>query len=270
MGIAVVDVVLSTNNSQNEAVLLGQIYDFITGLWDGIECSVVQHDGTVVSPGTASDMDWWNNAISSISFELKSGVILKFETYPSSGTTTRGYNVYAIVNDVIIGQVGSGTTRHQGCFKFCGVDGWVGDGVSPYNGEIRKYTFSKYVSDDMFVIWLGSHSVSSWKDSEYCFVGLKDTSGNWHYSFSTTIEGANVYDANGSNPAIKSPMFSYEARTGYLDFISHSSFVSGSTKAFTSTDIYDCTTVNFGDTLSLKDGANFLAIGAHSMVKLDN
>ena len=74
---------------------------------------------------------------------------------------------------------------------------------------------------------------------------------------------------SGANPTIKSPMFSFEARTGYLDFISHSSFVSGSTKVFTSTDIYDCTTVNFGDTLSLKDGANFLAIGAHSMVRLD-
>jgi hypothetical protein len=100
-------------------------------------------------------------------------------------------------------------------------------------------------------------------------MGVKDTSDNWHYSAGTNIDDAILYDSNGSNAVIKSPMFSYEARTGYLDFISHSSFVSGSTKAFTSTDIYDCTTVNFGDTLSLKDGANFLAIGAHSMVRLD-
>lgn len=270
MGKAVVDVVLSTNSSQNEAVLLDQIYDFITGLWDGVECSVVQHDGTVVSPGTASDMDWYNNAKSSMSFELKSGVILKFETSPTSSTTTRGYNIYAIINGMTIGKVSSSTTREKGCFKFYGNDSFVTDGVNPYNGEIRKYTFSKYVSDDMFVIWFGSHSVSSWKDSEYCFVGLKDTSGDWHYSFSTSIEGADMYDADGTNPASKSPMFSFEARTGFLDFISHSSFVSGSTKAFTATDIYDCTTVNFGDTLSLKDGANFLAIGAHSMVRLDD
>lgn len=85
------------------------------------------------------------------------------------------------------------------------------------------------------------------------------------------IENIRFTDIVGTfDSAIKSPMFSYEARTGYLDFISHSSFVSGSTKAFTSTDIYDCTTVNFGDTLSLKDGANFLAIGSHSMVILDD
>lgn len=84
------------------------------------------------------------------------------------------------------------------------------------------------------------------------------------------IENIRFTDIIGTfDSAIKSPMFSYEARTGYLDFISHSTFVEGNVKAFTSTDIYDCTTVNFGDTLSLKDGANFLAIGAHSMVRLD-
>ena len=84
------------------------------------------------------------------------------------------------------------------------------------------------------------------------------------------IENIRFTDIVGTfDSAIKSPMFSYEAKMGYLDFISHSTFVEGTTKAFISTDIYDSTTVAMGDTYSVDNGVNFLAIGAHSLVRLD-
>ena len=79
----------------------------------------------------------------------------------------------------------------------------------------------------------------------------------------------NIYDSNGTNPATLSTIFSYEARNGYLDYISHSSFVSGSTKVFTSADIFDCSAVNIGDTFLLDDNHSYMAIGTHSLVPID-
>lgn len=107
------------------------------------------------------------------------------------------------------------------------------------------------------------------KNGNNTYISYKSYNANLGFDY-YNVENMSFSNLDGSfTNAIKAPMFSYEARTGYLDFISHSSFVSGGTKVFVSTDIYDCTTVNFGDTLSLKDGANFLAIGANSMVQLD-
>lgn len=137
----------------------------------------------------------------------------------------------------------------------------------------RKIIFSKYVSDNICIYWFASYNVSDWRSSMFSFTKFKDTNGNWKWAAGITGPSVfglgNICDATGENVYDFSNMFSYEARTGYLDFISHTSFLSGGTKAFSSADIYDCTTVNFGDTLSLKDGANFLAIGSHSMVPLN-
>jgi hypothetical protein len=136
----------------------------------------------------------------------------------------------------------------------------------------RKIIFSKYVSDNICIYWFAPYNVSDWRSSMFSFTKFKDTNGNWKWA--AGITGPDIFglgticDATGENVYDFTNMFSYEARTGYLDFISHTSFLSGGTKAFSSSDIYDCTTVNFGDTLSLKDGANFLAIGSHSMVPL--
>jgi hypothetical protein len=187
----------------------------------------------------------------------------------SSGDSDRNtsYNVFFIINGITIGNLGNdgGDTFHRSGLIFEDTDY-----PKYFANHRRRYLVSKYISDNIFAIWFGNCSRTTWINSDFFIIGMKDTSDEWHYaSGSNDINNINFYDSDGTNPATLSSMFSYEARTGYLDFISHSSFVSGSTKAFTSTDIYDCTTVNFGDTLSLKDGANFLAIGAHSMVRLD-
>lgn len=259
----------------DERSFLTLIYNHIMGLWDGITCSVKNGDSDIISPATPDDFVWGQNTVSYIEFGLDSVSSLRFISHPGNRTDkrTRGYNVALTVNGAtVVNRGGTETTDGRGGLLFCGNSGWVGDGLSPETAGTRKYIFSEYISDDVKILWLTSKDGSSYKDSLVTIVMLKDTNGNWHYGGTSNgfnPETSDFYDSTGSTVATKSSMFSYEARTGYLDFISHSSFVSGSTKVFTSTDIYDCTTVNFGDTLSLKDGANFLAIGAHSMVRLD-
>ncbi len=273
MGKATVDTVIATTDSENEKVFLSRIIDYITGLWDGIVCTITC-GSTVISPATADDMIWSNDDRTNVDFELKPGIILRFQSYAHGSSSSdvgieRGYNLFFIIDETPITLAYATTTHERGCFYFCGVDGYVFSGLKYSANGVRRYIFSKYVDDNMFIIWLGDKNVTSWKNSQFFVAGVKDTSDAWHYSAGTNIESADFYNSSGVSPASKSQMFSYEAKMGCLDFISHSSFVSGSTKSFTSTDIYDSTTVTMGDTYSVDNGVNFLAIGAHSLVRLD-
>lgn len=260
----------------DERSFLTLIYNHIMNLWNGITCSVKNGDSDIISPATPDDFVWGADTVSYIEFKLDTASSLRFTSHPrnASDKRTREYNVAFFVNGAtIINRGETEVTDGRGGLLFCGNSGWLGDGMSPETAGTRKWICSEYLSDNVKILWFASKDATTYKDSLVTIVMLKDTNANWHYGGTGTgfnPETSDIYDSTASSVATKSNLFSFEARTGYLDFISHSSFVSGSTKAFTSTDIYDCTTVNFGDTLSLKDGANFLAIGAHSMVRLDD
>lgn len=171
-------------------------------------------------------------------------------TYTNKSTDTAPFLIY--LDDV---QVGSGDTKYY--YGTIALEIIEGDNILFFKLGPEQ----QLINNTIFIVEL--------KNGDKTYLSYNTVAASLGFDY-YNIENIKFTDIIGTfNSAIKSPMFSYEARTGYLDFISHSSFVSGSTKVFTSTDIYDCTTVNFGDTLSLKDGANFLAIGAHSMVRLD-
>ena len=296
MGTFSTEIVSSTGT---EVDFLKAIYKYIITdekLGTGITCSVEKWDSTsssyiTIDDAESTDIEIIYNKYTNITFWLDANVALIFQSYPTNdkvwnadrSNANNGCNIALIVNNITVFD----KTLNQKTW-YDAADGLVScipfvapeytsshwKYLYPTTSTERKFIFSNYIDDNVFVFWINPYLSSSFKDvGGVSIIKFKDTSSTWHWSGYTgpcPIENSTVYDSNGSNAATKSPMFSFEARTGYLDFISHSSFVSGSTKAFTSTDIYDCTTVNFGDTLSLKDGANFLAIGAHSMVRLDD
>lgn len=172
-------------------------------------------------------------------------------TYTNKSTSTAPFLMY--LDDV---QVGSGNTRYY--YGTVSLEIIEGDDILFFKLGPEQ----QLIDNTIFIVEL--------KNGDNTYLSYNTVAAQLGFNY-YNIENIRFTDIIGTfDSAIKSPMFSFEARTGYLDFISHSSFVSGSTKVFTSADIYDCTTVNFGDTLSLKDGANFLAIGAHSMVRLDD
>ena len=61
--------------------------------------------------------------------------------------------------------------------------------------------------------------------------------------------------------------FSYAAQPGKIDYVKSSVYTTNGTRLFTTNSIYDCTTVNVCDTVSLSDGVCY-AIGPHQLVKI--
>ena len=200
-------------------------------LWDGITCEVY-NDGTLAGNDPDS-CSFARNVKTVISFVLDENIKLSFQYYPQSnfwGGQGNGFNVNFIINGITVFSKNWDAWAINAGIAFATGNPGSDQAVS------RKFRLSKYESDNVFILWIGSYSSGSFKDSEASLIKFKGSNLTEYWSGNSNkfcIEGTTVLNKMGSDSSIKSPMFSFEARTGYLDFISHSSFVSGSTKVFT-------------------------------------
>lgn len=74
------------------------------------------------------------------------------------------------------------------------------------------------------------------------------------------------YDNANDNGSFVS-RFQYTTKPGIIDYVKSSIYVDSGTKKLECSSLFDCSTVNSGDTVSLKDGA-YLAVGTHQLVKV--
>ena len=257
----------------DERSFLTLIYNHIMGLWDGITCSVKNGDSDIISPATPDDFVWIQNSVSYMEFTLDNISSIRFTSHPrdNADLRTREYTVAFIVNNAtLVNKGGTEVTDGRGGLVFCGNSSWVGDGMSPTQSGTRKFIFSEYISDDVKILWIANKDGSTYKDSLFVAMMIKDVDGNWHYgglNNGFNSELSSIYDSTGSVVATKSSLFTYAALAGYIDYITESGYVSAGTKIFSTPYIYDCSTVDFGSTVTLSDG-NYMAVGVHSLVKL--
>ena len=61
--------------------------------------------------------------------------------------------------------------------------------------------------------------------------------------------------------------FACTSMPGQIDYVKSAVYTNGGYKVFDITSVYDCTTLNVGDTVALKDGA-YLAVGPNQLVKV--
>lgn len=272
-------------SNTNEKDFFKLIYNWLMGLDDNITFAIRDDEETLISTDP-DDITFTYNTPINLDFSFNENVKFRLQSKPSEtndhlNAASCSYNIgfYLGNNTIASESLGSITYDYDNVRSLAfhaATKSWGSPTCLCDSIIQRSIKCAKYIDNTtgILIVYLGNYTVTDYKNCGVCFMRFKDTNNNykWAAKIDSTgksiIEQYDFYNSDGSSPINKKSMFSYEARTGYLDFISHSSFVSGTTKVASSTDIYDCTTVNFGDTLSLKDGANFLAIGSHSMVPL--
>lgn len=294
MGNFSTEIVSSTGT---EVDFLKAIYKYIVTdekIGSGITCSIIKWDDTesdyiTIDDAESTDIEIIYNKYTTIKFWLDTNIALIFQSYPTndrvwnadSNNASNGCNITLIVNNItVFDKTLNQRTWYDdasglvSCISFVAPAYTYGTWKYLYptmNAE-RKFRFSKYIDNNVFILWINSYSSTSFKDSGgVSIIKFRDTDLTWRWSGYTgpsPIENSSIYDSNGTNLTTLSTIFSYEAQNGYLDYISHSSFVSGSTKVFTSADIFDCSAVNIGDTFLLDDNHSYMAIGTHSLVPL--
>lgn len=149
----------------------------------------------------------------------------------------------------------------------------------------RSYYISWIVSRDFILFALHTSVESSGYGKNHVVINAKH--GNSHYGtgyfkdgtylsrnelFQIETNKANdqsliFYDFDSGSSGTFLSRFSFISRPGTIDYVKSSAYVNSGYKTFDISDVYDCTTVNIGDTVSLNDGA-YLAVGTHQLVKV--
>ena len=255
MGAFTTNFIQSTGDDRSFLTL---VYNFIMGLDEGITSSI-----------TPSEFSYASKTICNMDFTLEEGVVLRLQSYPGDNLAqpvSCGYNFALIINNNTIMNKGLDyySTTSNSPIRF------IGSNVNVWNSATRAYVVSKYDSDNVKIFWIGPYdSVDYTSAGGIAVIKFKDSNNVWHYGGYTgpSIDSASITDSSGASIVSKSSIFDYAALPGYIDYIRESGYVSGGTKIFTSTDIFDCSTVELGSTITLSDG-NYMAIGPHSLIKV--
>lgn len=245
-------------SSGDDRSFLTLVYNFIMGLDSGITASV-----------TPTNFPYASKTVSNMDFTLDTNVVFRLQSYPGdnlSRPTSSGYNFAFIVNGntIMSKGIGSYTTSGNPNLPFVDSFTYVSD------SKVRKYMVSSYDSENVKIFWIGPYNSTDFTTSGgISVIKFKDANDVWYWGAyaGANIESCTITDSTGATSSSKSSMFTYAALAGYIDYIRESSYVSGGVKVFSSADIYDCSTVTLGSTITLNDG-NYMAIGAHSLVKL--
>ena len=157
---------------------------------------------------------------------------------------------------------------------------WSGVAQTPSTSGTRAFYISWIVSGDFILLAIHAatehygykqHVIVNIKSGDKCY-------GDGYYISYNQYLPRNILFNIKNKPIGGNPQFVfYEFDTGVtgsfvsrFDFISKPGtidYINNSYKAFDVTAVYDCTTVNIGDTVSLNDGA-YLAVGTNQLVKV--
>lgn len=266
------------SSPSTEKAFLTEVYNYMMSLYTGITCDVIDSDGVTVLGHDVNSFVWVAGQECNIDFNLGNQYKLRFQASPVNAQSyirSSGYNVRLLHGTDTIMSKGSGSTRYatSGCVSF-GKQDSNGDVVAfEYPNNPRRLLFTTYIAEDIFILWITPYTGDSFASSDsISLMKFKDSNNNWHWASHASpnsIENGSIYDADGLNPTTKTSIFSYATKLGYMDYISQSNFAVGDIKSFSALNIFDCTTVNIGDTFLLDDNHSYLAIGTHSLVPID-
>lgn len=151
----------------------------------------------------------------------------------------------------------------------------------PSYDRVRGFTISHIINNNFILLSFASLvAVTSgthrdWITICFSFSNNKTYIGTYNETSEISkakcfnISGYSLYDTDQSTGAVGSFLsrFSYAAPAGEIDYIKSSIYQNNSEKVFENRAVYDCTTVNIGDTVSLKDGS-YVAVGTNQLVKV--
>lgn len=137
----------------------------------------------------------------------------------------------------------------------------------------RAFFITTVKSDNFFAIWVCGYSATSIPSSNSvpCIMRILNNGENYVMINPKTSNTAfrNTFTSNNNVSVSYKQLFKYTTGAGNIDYIDHTVFASGSTKVFDFPEIYSCSNLTFGTSISLPDGRNFWAIDTNAMVEVD-
>lgn len=238
-------------SSGNEKSFYSNVIAYITGLSDDITCS-----------GSIDQFDSSDLTIKpTFVFSINEKEFLTIQRIAALNSNTNGMNVTF--------KVGSALTATYNII--------TGSDAAASTSQMRHIFVSHIISGSFLLMYIdqGNVQYGAWNSVYFVYIGSLDNS----YGYCSTperrqaknsifnISALNFYNFNGGTGGAFVSRFNYTSKPGTIDYIKSSIYCSSSERSFETTSIYDCTTVNIGDTVSLNDGA-YLAVGTNQLVKV--
>ena len=249
-------------NYETEKAFIADVYSGIKGINNNIGCDTTvdaQYDNTEIDTPT------FKFTISpSVVFEMKRGAV-----------KTTATNTY--IFSVIINEATTATANVEFCENVAAIDAEIERKM--FIGQTVHVTSSSSGSSllDLF-IWIGNYGVSTFDsaDISICFITAKFD--NVATRFGAGIAGPNIEsatflkaplsDGEVSIEYILANLFNSASEPGFIEYITHISFINAGQEQFRSEYLTNCSTIAQGRSAAIADGIYF-SVSPHLLIKLD-
>lgn len=237
------------NTSTNERGFISAVYNYILAL--NLNGSSISCDTTV-----AGQFDDETVTIPTFNFTITPNIVLQIIRPSDKTTSVTGYTFNVIIND---------EQKATATIQFSDTACALTDAVE------RKWLIGYVASELNTFLWFGKYDVTVITGAGISICSIADTD-NHRYGAgnnNSDLESA-IYFKSGESGVeyTLANLFNYAAEPGYIEYITHQSFVNAGQEQFRSEDIVNCSEISQGRSVAIQPG-NYFSVGSHTLIKLN-
>ena len=240
-------------SDDNERSFIEDVYDYIINLKiSGL--SVVSCDTTIEAQFDNIEVN-----TPTFNFTLTPNIVLQMIRPAVKETAVQGYTFNVIINDE---QKSTATIPFANTTK--AID----------SEEERKYFIGYVVSSSVIYLWFGSYdNITSIRDASIVICSISDDNSvpNRYGAGNTggNLESATYFRSGESGVEYTlANLFNYAAAPGYIEYITHLSFINAGQEQFRTEEIVNCSEISQGRSVAIQPG-NYFSVGSHTLIALD-
>lgn len=237
------------NTSTNERGFISAVYDYILAL--NLNGSTISCDTTI-----ADQFDDSSVTIPEFNFTITPNIVLQMIRPSAKTTSITGYTFNVIINDE---QKATATIAFS-------------DTARALTDEVNRTWLICYVASALNTfLWFGNYNVTVIADAGIAICSIADTN-NYRYGAgnnNSDLESATYFKSGevGVEYTLAN-LFNYAAAPGYIEYITHLSFINAGQEQFRSEEIVNCSEISQGRSVAIQPG-NYFSVGSHTLIALD-
>lgn len=237
------------NTSTNERGFISAVYDYILAL--NLNGSTISCDTTV-----AGQFDDETVTIPTFNFTISPNIVLQMIRPSDKTTSVTGYTFNVIINS---------EQKATATIAFSDTARALTDAVE------RKWLVGYVASALNTFLWFGNYNVTVITDAGIAICSIADTN-NYRYGAgnnSSNLESSTYFRSGESGVEYTlANLFNYAAEPGYIEYITHVSFINAGQEQFRSEEIVNCSEISQGRSVAIQPG-NYFSVGSHTLIALD-
>jgi len=237
------------NTSTNERGFISAVYDYILAL--NLNGSTISCDTTI-----ADQFDDETVTIPTFNFTISPNIVLQMIRPSDKTTSVTGYTFNVIINDE---QKATATIVFS-------------DTARALTDEVNRTWLICYVASALNTfLWFGNYNVTTISGTGIAICSIADTN-NYRYGAGNngpSLESATYFRSGEAGVGYTmANLFNYDAGAGYIEYITHLSFINAGQEQFRTEEIVNCSEISQGRSVAIQPG-NYFSVGSHTLIALD-